>query len=93
MRRIVDTRAMKKPMPFGLIALMVLSGCSTTATPYEPFPESLTYGGRSPIVSAPVGSSFSREVRDPFGARYEELYEVQPDQTVRIVTRFRRSIP
>jgi hypothetical protein len=83
----------KQFLPFGLIALMVLSGCNTAATPYEPFPESLTYGGRSPIVSAPVGSSFSREVRDQFGARYEELYEVQPDRTVRIVTRFRRSFP
>lgn len=83
---------MKQLLPFGFIALMVLSGCNTAATPYEPFPESLTYGGRSPIVSAPVGSSFSREVRDQFGDRYEELYEVQPDHTVRIVTRFKRSL-
>ncbi|WP_137128847.1 hypothetical protein [Rhizobium sp. FY34] len=80
-------------LPLSLVGLLALSGCNASGTFYEPFPESLTYGGRSPIVSAPVGSSFSREVRDEFGARYEELYEVQPDQTVRIVTRFRRSIP
>jgi hypothetical protein len=74
-------------------ALLGLAGCTTEQTAIAPFPNSLTYGGRSPIVPYPVGSSFSREVRDEFLNRYEELYEVQPDHTVRIVTRFRRSTP
>lgn len=78
---------------FAALGMATLAGCTTEQTAIKPFPNSLTYGGRSPIVPYPVGSSFSREVRDEFLNRYEELYEVQPDHTVRIVTRFRRSQP
>lgn len=75
-----------------LVLSLGQSSCSTSAG-IEPFPASLTYGGRSPIVDARVGSSFSYEVRDQFGDRYSELYEVQPDHTVRLVTRFKYSRP
>lgn len=74
-----------------LIILLALAGCSTTTDSIKPFPASLTYGGRSPIVNAPVGSSFSYDVRDEFGDRYQELYEVKADHTVRLVTRFKYS--
>lgn len=73
------------------LILATLPGCSTGSDAVKPFPSSLTYGGTSPLVSARAGSSFSYDVRDEFGDLYQELYEVQPDQTVRLVTRFKYS--
>lgn len=74
-----------------ILIVAALTGCSTGGEAVKPFPASLTYAGRSPIVNAAVGSSFSYDVRDEFGDRYQELYEVQPDHTVRLVTRFKYS--
>lgn len=74
-----------------LLTLILLSGCAADGDAVKPFTRSLTYAGKSPIVSAAVGSSFSYDVRDEFGDLYQELYEVQPDHTVRLVTRFKYS--
>ena len=57
----------------------------------EPIAGSITYGGANPrLEKSPVGSTFVHRIEDGTG-EYEERYTVQPDRTLRLVSRVRRN--
>lgn len=84
-----------------LISLVVatLAACSATADPelvardygsdIAPISGSITYGGqpKSRLTKAPVGSSFDHEFYNSFGNRVVERYRIQPDRSLKIVSR------
>lgn len=72
--------------------VLAMSGC-TTGGP-EPVPGSITYGGApSRLSKAPVGSPVEHRFRDQFGDLYGERYIVQPDRSLKLVSRYRLAIP
>lgn len=84
---------MQKIIAHALI-LLTVAGCSATP-PYsagdriEPIPGSITYGGqpRSRLTKAPVGSIVPHEFRNARGERVEETYVIEPDRSLRLVSR------
>ncbi|OHV85086.1 hypothetical protein [Rhizobium sp. LCM 4573] len=74
---------------------IALSGCTAGAVTYgagpdlEPIPGSITYGGqpRSRLIRSPIGSVVNHEFRNEFGQRVEERYILQPDRSLRLVSR------
>jgi hypothetical protein len=73
----------------------LLSGCTAGAVTYgagpdlEPIPGSITYGGqpRSRLTRSPIGSVVNHEFRNEFGQRVEERYILQPDRSLKLVSR------
>jgi hypothetical protein len=69
-----------------------LGGCTSVspgAPGLEPIPGSITYGGqpRTRLQKAPVGSSVNHQFRNQFGQRVEERYVIQPDRSLKLVSR------
>ncbi|NRP74018.1 hypothetical protein ILFOPFJJ_04939 [Ensifer psoraleae] len=72
-----------------------LSGCTATATtfgysPYlEPIPGSITYGGqpRTRLTKAPIGSIVPHQFNDRAGRTVYETYVIEPDRSLRLVSR------
>ncbi|WP_331374924.1 hypothetical protein [Sinorhizobium chiapasense] len=72
-----------------------LSGCTATAvtvgySPYmEPIPGSITYGGRprTRLTRSPVGSIVPHQFNDRAGRTVYETYVVEPDGSLRLVSR------
>ncbi|HEV7433947.1 hypothetical protein [Rhizobium halophilum] len=83
---------MKKMASISALALL-LSACTTyvatTSPALEPIPGSITYGGqpRTRLTKAPIGSPISHEFRNEFGQRVVERYVIQPDRSLRLVSR------
>lgn len=85
---------MKILIALSLLALPVLVACSPTTQQLEPFPNSPVQADRSPrLAKAPIGSTVNYQVYGPFGDRFEETYQVQPDRSLRLVRRVKLSIP
>ena len=74
---------------FALLATLLLA---TPALALEPIPGSITYGGgpRSKLQLSPVGSTVVHRFRSD-GMEYEERYVLQPDRSMKLVYRTRRS--
>jgi len=66
---------------------MALAAC--TAPAVEPIPGSITYGGQpqTKLTKAPVGSTFTKRLIDENGRRAEETYMVQPDRSLKLISR------
>ncbi|MBW9056573.1 hypothetical protein [Rhizobium mesosinicum] len=66
--------------------LLLVAGCSTT-TADQPIPGSLTYGGK--VIHSPYkpGTVIKHTFLGDFGLRQFERYVVQPDGTLKLVSR------
>ncbi|RWX78952.1 hypothetical protein EPK99_10275 [Neorhizobium lilium] len=55
----------------------------------RPIPGSITYGGqpRTRLTKSPVGSTVQHEFRNEFGELTIETYVLQPDRSLKLVTR------
>jgi hypothetical protein len=78
-----------------LVIAASLGGCTAGVTTYrfssqlEPIPGSITYGGqpRTKLTKAPVGSIVPHQFRDQFGRPVYETYVIEPDRSLRLVSR------
>jgi hypothetical protein len=88
---------MKSALP-ALCTLVLLSSCEATTTGYspylEPIPGSITYGGqpRTRLTKAPIGSIVPHQFNDRFGRRVYETYVIEPDRSLRLVSRRYRGL-
>jgi len=86
---------MKTIIIFAVAALA--ASCTTTALtshqPLEPIPGSITYGGqpRTKLMKSPIGSTFEHRFLGDNGTRWYEIYQIQPDRTVEIISRRKSS--
>ena len=68
--------------------------CAALASPafaIEPIPGSITYGGANPkLQKSPPGSTLINRIDDGSN-EYEERYVVQPDHSLKLVSRVRRA--
>ena len=72
--------------------LPVLSSCTATAgSGIEPIPGSITYNGqpRTRLTKAPVGSTFTHVLTDEYGHQAEEVYRIEPDRSLTLLSRRR----
>ncbi|MBB6182594.1 hypothetical protein HNQ75_004583 [Rhizobium flavum] len=76
---------MKKAFALALVTAVV--GASS-AFAIEPIPGSITYNGQpsTRLEKAPIGSTVSHEFYAD-GQRYDELYVIDPDRSLRLVSR------
>lgn len=82
-----------------LAVVTLLSGCTAGVQTYgyspnlEPIPGSITYGGqpRTKLTKSPIGSIVPHQFRDQFGRQVFETYVIQPDRSLRLVSRRWRS--
>jgi hypothetical protein len=76
-------------MKYAFVAILLLAaGCSTmAATADQPIPGSLTYGGK--VIHSPYkpGTVVKHTFLGDFGYRQFERYVVQPDGTLKLVSR------
>jgi len=87
---------MRQFIVIGVLAAL-LGGCTVepVVRTYEigpdirPIPGSITYGGqpRSRTTKAPVGSPIDHEFYDQYGNRVYETYLIQPDRSLKLVSR------
>ncbi|MBO3759381.1 hypothetical protein [Ciceribacter sp. L1K22] len=85
---------MKTAIAIAALAL-VLSGCTVasgqmdTRAGLEPIPGSITYGGqpRTKLTRSPVGSIVRHTFRNELGQRVDEVYVIEPDRSLKIVSR------
>ncbi len=72
-----------------LVCLIILSGCTQSSTALKPIPGSITYGGQpeGKLKLAPVGSTVTNRLRDAFGQPFEETYVIQPDRSLKLISR------
>lgn len=71
---------------------VLLAGCSVSdgnAPSLQPIPGSITYNGQpqTRLTKAPVGSPVPHEFRDERGRRVNETYVIQPDRSLKLVSR------
>ncbi|HEX5934264.1 MAG TPA: hypothetical protein VFY63_08875 [Pseudorhizobium sp.] len=82
-----------KQIAFVFALVTTLAGCTATAVSdapgLEPIPGSITYGGqpRTRLTKAPVGSSIDHQFRNEFGQLVYEVYIIQPDRSLKLVSR------
>ncbi len=78
------------PAFLALATIVLLAGC-TSGGGIEPIPGSITYGGqpRSKLQRAPAGSTFTHEMRDAYGHRSQEIYRVEADRSLTLLSRQR----
>lgn len=61
---------------------------ATSAGAIEPIPGSMVYGAQAtPLVSAPVGSTFSHRFTDSFGRDVYEVYKLEEERTPTLTRR------
>ena len=79
---------MKLPIA-ALACLTALAGCTTAAPELKPIPGSITYNGqpRTGYEKSPIGSAVRHSFRTEFGYRIYEVYILQPDRTLKLVSR------
>lgn len=55
----------------------------------RPIPGSITYGGqpRAKLTKSPIGSVVPHQFRNDLGQRVEETYIIQPDRSLKLVSR------
>ncbi|OLP57638.1 hypothetical protein BJF92_21805 [Rhizobium rhizosphaerae] len=75
-----------------VLALPALSACTTAGDPgVQPIPGSITYGGqpRTKLTKSPIGSTFTHLLTDEYGRQAEEVYRIQPDRSLKLLSRRR----
>lgn len=90
---------MKKIIVAAALAL-ILGGCAVSDADrplpsfdigpgIRPIPGSITYGGqpRTRLTKSPIGSIVPHEFRNELGQRVEETYVIQPDRSLKLVSR------
>jgi len=82
-------------MKTALTALAVaisLAGCTTTEL--QPIPGSITYNGqpRTKLTKSPIGSIVPHQFTGEMGEKVFETYVIQPDRSLKLVTRRRENI-
>ena len=70
-----------------LLVAAGVAGCNANVPPPEPIRGSLTYGGRVIHYPAAPGHVVDNEFPDQFGYRVFEKYVVQPDGTLKLISR------
>jgi hypothetical protein len=70
-----------------LMLLLPLAACNTTMPAPDPMRGSLTYGNRVVYYGAAPGHVVDHEFPDKFGYRVFEKYVVQPDGTLKLISR------
>ncbi|WP_428428398.1 hypothetical protein [Pararhizobium sp.] len=72
-----------------MVAAVLLASC--TAVEVEPIPGSITYNGqpRTKLTKSPAGSTFSHTFHDQRGGYWSETYQIQPDRSLKIISRRR----
>ena len=76
------------------LTLLALFAGTTAAFAIEPIKGSITYNGHvSRLPKSPPGSPVSRNFIDEMGNRQLETYLVQPDHTLKLVSRRQVDIP
>ncbi|OJF91964.1 hypothetical protein [Pararhizobium antarcticum] len=65
----------------------LLTACTTTEL--QPIPGSITYNGqpRTKLTKSPIGSSFTHLFTGDMGQQVYEIYVIQPDRSLKIVSR------
>ncbi|MGE7367869.1 hypothetical protein ACQKKX_02210 [Neorhizobium sp. NPDC001467] len=88
-----------KKRSLSIVFVLGLSACSSTSDPamrpfdagpgIQPIPGSITYGGqpRTRLTKSPIGSTLTHEFDNAFGYRVIERYVLQPDRSLRLVSR------
>jgi hypothetical protein len=73
-----------------LLCILGLTACTSVPSDLEPIPGSLIYNGqpRTKLTKSPVGSTFSHDFRTVDGRRAHETYVIQPDRSVRLLSRY-----
>lgn len=73
----------------------LVCGCTSTSSGLEPVPGSLVYGGQpsTRLTKAPVASSVTHRFRDRFSQEWAERYIIQPDRSLKLVSRDRIEYP
>ncbi len=85
---------MRQLIVVGILAGL-LAGCQAVEPDYQigpgirPIPGSITYGGqpRTRLQKAPVGSPVDHQFYDESGNRVYETYLIQPDRSLKLVSR------
>jgi len=71
------------------VCILLLAACSQTSEPLQPVPGSITYGGqpRTKLELSPIGSRLRHHFTDPMGRDVFETYILQPDRSLKLVSR------
>ena len=74
---------------------LALAGCTAVSGEVQPIPGSITYGAgpTTRLTKSPVGSTVLHRLRDSLGEEWEERYIVQPDGSLKLVSRRRYPVP
>ncbi|MGO4439087.1 hypothetical protein [Rhizobium sp. RAF56] len=80
---------MKTPLSLLACALLLMA-CQQTTSELQPIPGSITYGGQptQKLMKSPIGSLLPHTFTDQWGDRVKEIYILQPDRTLKLVSRF-----
>lgn len=93
---LTENRKCKPMKRFAALSLaLALAGCTAVSGEVQPIPGSITYGAgpSTRLTKSPVGSQVLHRLRDQFGKEWEELYIVQPDGSLKLVSRRRYPAP
>ncbi|MFN7010093.1 MAG: hypothetical protein ACK4PN_08675 [Allorhizobium sp.] len=75
-------------MKIAIAAALATLVAAPAAFALEPIPGSITYGGRqAQLEKAPAGSNFFHTFYGPNGNEVREIYQVNADRTVSLVSR------
>jgi hypothetical protein len=74
---------------FAVLCVLSLIACSQTSEPLQPIPGSITYGGqpRTKLMLSPIGSRLRHNFVDNLGRDVYETYILQPDRSLKLVSR------
>jgi hypothetical protein len=75
--------------PFLLLCLPLLAACTTASQSLEPIPGSITYRGQpqTKLTQSPVGTRVPHHFVNQWGEDVYETYIIQPDRSLKLVTR------
>ena len=75
-------------MKIAIAAALATLVAAPAAFALEPIPGSITYGGhQAQLEKAPAGSNFFHTFYGPNGQEVREIYQVNADRTVTLVSR------
>jgi hypothetical protein len=79
---------------FSLMAALTVAVAGCASTELQPIPGSIIYNGqpRTKLTKSPIGSTFEHRFRDPRGDDYIESYQIQPDRSIRLISRHRTDL-
>ena len=78
-------------MKRAIFILIVLTLAACAIAEIDPIPGSITYQGQplTKLTKSPIGSQFSHTFTDERGDRWRETYVIQPDRSLKILSRVR----